>query len=65
MVKNSPANAGDETQVQSLRQKFLLSRKWQPTLVLLPEKYHEQRSLAGYVQSMGSQKMGHDSATKQ
>ena len=24
------------------------SRKWQPTPVLLPEKFHGQRSLAGY-----------------
>jgi len=24
------------------------SRKWQPTPVFLPEKFHEQRSLAGY-----------------
>ena len=24
------------------------SRKWQPTPVASPEKYHEQRSLAGY-----------------
>ena len=23
-------------------------RKWQPTLVLLPGKFHEQRSLVGY-----------------
>ena len=23
-------------------------RKWQPTPVILPEKYHGQRSLAGY-----------------
>ena len=34
--------------------------KWQPTSVFLPEKSHGQRSLAGYIQSMGSQGVGHD-----
>ena len=28
--------------------KILWRRKWQPTPVLLPEKSHRQRSLAGY-----------------
>ena len=28
--------------------KISWSRKWQPTLVFLPGKFHEQRSLAGY-----------------
>ena len=31
------------------------SRKWQPTPVFLPGKFHGQRSLVGYIQSMGSQ----------
>ena len=35
-------------------------RKWQPTPVLLPGKFHVLRSL---VQSMGSQRVGHDWAT--
>ena len=35
-------------------------RKWQPTLVFLPGKPHRQRSLAGYIQSMGSQRVGHN-----
>ena len=30
-------------------------RKWQPTPVLLPGKFHGQRSLVGRLQSMGSQ----------
>ena len=34
-------------------------RKWQPTPVLLPEKFHEQRSLVGY----RSQGVRHDWAT--
>ena len=27
------------------------TRKWQPTSVFLPGKFHGQRSLAGYIQS--------------
>ena len=38
-------------------------RKWQPTLVFLPGKFHGQRSLAGYIQSIGSQRVRHDWAT--
>ena len=35
-------------------------RQWHPTPVLLPGKSHGWRSLAGYIQSMGSQRVGHD-----
>ena len=43
-------------------------RQWQPTLVLLPGKSHERRSLPwmqepGRLQSMGSWRVGHDWAT--
>ena len=38
-------------------------RKWQPTPVFLPRESHGQRSLAGYIPSMASQKVGHDRAT--
>ena len=38
-------------------------RKWQPTPVFLPEKFNGQRSLGG-LQSMGSQRVGHNLATK-
>ena len=41
MVKNLPTNAGDTADIP-------WSRKWQPTPVFLPGKFHEQRSLAGY-----------------
>ena len=34
-------------------------REWLSTPVFLPEKFHEQRSLAGYI-SMGSQRVRHD-----
>ena len=37
--------------------------KWQPTPVFLPEKFHAQRSLWG-LQSIGSQRVRHDIATK-
>ena len=33
--------------------KILWSRKWQPTPVFLPGKFHGQRSLEGCVQPMG------------
>ena len=47
MVKNPPANAGDVSSIPGLG-RFPWSRKWQPTSVFLPEKFHGQRSLAGY-----------------
>ena len=34
--------------------------KWQPTPVFLPGKSRGQRSLVGYIQSMGSQRVGHN-----
>ena len=46
-VKNLPANAGDTRDAGSTP-KIPRSRKWQPTLVFLPGKYHGQRSLEGY-----------------
>ena len=44
-----------ETQVQSLGQEDLLEKEWLPTPVFLPGEFHGQRSLVGYIQSMGSQ----------
>ena len=37
-----------ETRIQSLGQKNPWRRKWQPTPVFLPRKFHEPKSLAGY-----------------
>ena len=37
-----------ETQVRSLSREDPLERKWQPTPVFLPGKFHGQRSLVGY-----------------
>ena len=46
VVKNPPANAGDVGSI-SVR-KILWRRKWQPTRVFLPGKFHRQRSLVDY-----------------
>ena len=35
-------------------------REWQPTPVFLPGKVRGQRSLVGYIQFMGSQRVGYD-----
>ena len=45
MVKNPPVNAGGFNPWVG---KIPWSRKWQPTPVFLPGKFHGQRSLAGY-----------------
>ena len=48
VIKN-PANAGDSRHgFDPWVGKIRWSRKWQPTLVFLSGKLHEQRSLAGY-----------------
>ena len=50
MVKDPPANAVD-TKDSSLipgSERFPWRRKWQPTPVFLPGKFHRQRSLVGY-----------------
>ena len=38
------------------------SRKWQPTLVFLPEKSHGQRNVVGY-SPWGHKRVGHDLET--
>ena len=49
MVNNPSANAGDtEIWVQSPFGKIPWRRKWQPTPVSLPGKFHGQRSPMGY-----------------
>ena len=48
VVKNPPANAQEETRVQSLIRKTPWRKKWQPTPVFLTGKFHGQRSLADY-----------------
>ena len=49
MVKNLPANAGEERLgFNPWDRKIPWSRKWQPTPVFVPGKFHGQRSLVGY-----------------
>ena len=50
MVKNPPANAGDAGDLGSISwvRKIPWRRKWQPTSVFLPGKFHGQWSLEGY-----------------
>ena len=45
MVKNPSASAED---TRDWVGKIPWSRKWQPTAVFLPEKFHGHRTLAGY-----------------
>ena len=47
-VKRLPAV--QETQVQSVGWEDPVEKKWQPTSVLLPGKFHGLRSLVGYSQ---------------
>ena len=51
VVKNLLANTGDTGDldlIPGLGGKISWNRKWQPTQVFLPGKFHGQRSLAGY-----------------
>ena len=50
VVKNPPANIGDTGDAGLIpgSGKISWSRKWQPTPVFLPGKFHGQRSLASY-----------------
>jgi len=49
-VKNLPTDAGDRRDLGVIPgvRKIPWRRKWQPTAVLLPGIFHEQRRLAGY-----------------
>ena len=49
VVKNLPADAGDEGLISELgRPPHPRRRKWRPTPVFLPGKSHRQTSLVGY-----------------
>ena len=48
VIKTPPANAGDRKRVQRMDLAGRLGgRKWQPTPVFLPGKFHGQRSMVG------------------
>jgi len=64
MVKNPSAKAGDMGSISGL-ETSPGEGKWLPTPIFLPGKSHGQRSLVGYIQSMESQRVGHDFATGQ
>ena len=55
MVKNLPAI--QETRFDPWVRKIPWKREWLPTPVFLPGDFHGQRSLVGYIQSMGSQRV--------
>ena len=57
-VKNLPAT--QETWVRSLGWEDPPEKETATHAVFLPGEFHGQRSLAGYIQSMGSQRVGHD-----
>ena len=61
-VKNLPAM--QETRVLSLGWEDPWRRKWLPTPVFLPGKFHGQRSLVGY-SPWSCKRVGHDLVTKQ
>ena len=49
MVKSPPGSVGDARDLGSIPvRKIPWRRKWQPTPLCLPGKFHRQRSLAGY-----------------
>ena len=56
-VKNLPADARDVGLIPGVR-KISWSRKWYPTPVFLPGKFHGQRILAGY--SPWGRRVGHN-----
>ena len=58
--KGLPCNAGDAASIG----KIPWRKKWQPTSVFLPGKYHGQRSLAGY-SPWDCKRVGQDLVTKQ
>ena len=55
MVKKLPAI--QETRFDPWVRKIPWKREWLPTPVFLPGDFHGQRSLVGYIQSMGSQRV--------
>ena len=62
VVKNPSANTGDARDPGLIPGLGRIpgGKKWQPTPVFLSGKFHGQRSLVGGLQSMRSQRVGHD-----
>ena len=59
VVKNPPVKAGRHKSrgFNPCGQKIPWRRAWQPTPVFLPGESHGQRSLEGYIESMGLQRV--------
>ena len=59
VVKNPPVNAGDVRDAGPIPGvgKILCRREWQPTPVFLPGESQGQRSLAGYIQRVGKDRI--------
>ena len=55
MVKNPPANEGDQDGFDPWSGKIPWRRKWQSTPIFLPEEFHEERRLVGYSLCMGKE----------
>ena len=64
MVKNLPVNSEDtrDAEFNPWVRKIPWRRKWQPTQVFLPRKFHGQRSQVGY-SPWGSQRVRHNRDT--
>ena len=58
-VKNPPAMQGGPGFNPQIG-KIPWRRAWQSTPIFLPGKSYGQWSLAGYIQSIGSRRVGHD-----
>ena len=61
LVKNPSTNVGDG--INPWVGKIPWRRKWQPTPVFLPEKYHGERGMVGY-SPWGVTRVGHDLVSK-
>ena len=65
VVKNPPANAGNERGFIPWVRKTPWRRKWQPTPVFLPGKSHEIEEAGELYSSWGHKRVGHNLAAKQ
>ena len=60
METSSPYHMGLSIRLLTIRLASPRVREWLPTSVFLPGEFRGQRNLVGYIQSMGSKRVGHD-----
>ena len=61
VLKNYPASAGDSRHwVRYLGQEVSIEKQMATHSSILAGEFHGQSSLVGYIQSMGSQRVGHN-----